>query len=598
VAFFRLGCDLLRAVARVKKPSVAARNQLHARHARDRNTLAVQYVARLRPLLASLKNITTRAIAALPWPRVDVAQDAAPSVASARKSAEALFDRQADKLAKQAVLAAQGVGGRWVDEDARKTFGINVGDLRKGSSTMSRNMKQAIEDNVSLIKTIPAKHFDRIEKIIRDAFDKGKRAEDIAADIQETGEITDRRAAFIARDQMAKVTSAANEDRLLTLGVERYIWSTSQDERVRKVHAELDGLEFRFDDPPDSGTDGEPLSPGFPINCFPGETLLASLVPIEKIYRYWSTDDLTAIVTATGETLRATARHPILTRRGWVAAESLDVGDDVVKVSFESGQFFVDDPKHVQAFAHELFSAGLFLGVPKRVGVRVGFHGDAVDQEVDIVLVDRDLPSISEALFTQEFCEAFFAEADQAALPFRPFDQFLVGAGSASHGIVRGACKVLALLFGCLGHSREHALAAVAWLHALADQIVGERFALDAETLRDLLDTVPGDEKRLRFLARIFFCIGRRAAGAHVSDHASFAQLQAERVSAATTLASDRGKALPAGQKFLRVVQKTVRKNAGCHVFNLQTMSGWYVAQSLAVRNCRCVAIPLFDEVS
>ena len=251
----------------MKRPSTAKIRELHKRHAKDRNAAAVTYTAKLRPLVKKLQVLTVAAVAKLPWPK-DGAQDASTgSLASARKTAQSMFDKQATKLATEAVKVGQGIGYRWVDEDARKTFGINVGDLRKGSTTLTRNMKQAIEDNVSLIKTIPEKHFDRIESIVKDAFDQGKRAEDIADDIAETGDVTDRRAAFIARDQMAKVTSAANEDRLLTLGVEKYVWSTSQDERVRKEHADLDGQVFRFDDPPASGTDGEFLSPGFPINC-------------------------------------------------------------------------------------------------------------------------------------------------------------------------------------------------------------------------------------------------------------------------------------------------------------------------------------------
>ncbi len=48
-------------------------------------------------------------------------------------------------------------------------------------------------------------------------------------------------------------------------GITQYTWSTSKDERVRPSHAELEGEQFSYDDPPE--VDGEPANPGEPILC-------------------------------------------------------------------------------------------------------------------------------------------------------------------------------------------------------------------------------------------------------------------------------------------------------------------------------------------
>jgi SPP1 gp7 family putative phage head morphogenesis protein len=269
----------------VKKPSKAAINQLHRRRARARNALAAAYASLLRPLVDALREQTRKTVAALPWPdepddddetfeddtvfvdttkRTNYAMIAAGFLAAGAIMA-AMFGKRAQPIAKRVVLAAQKTGAQWVDEDAQALAGIDAREFFKGKTKVP--FQAAIKDNVALIKSIPVQHLERVQALVTAAFEGGKRAEAIAADIEAIGDVTDRRAAFIARDQMAKITSTANEQRLRDLGVERYIWSTSQDERVRKQHVELEGLEFRFDDPPDSGTDGEALNPGHPVAC-------------------------------------------------------------------------------------------------------------------------------------------------------------------------------------------------------------------------------------------------------------------------------------------------------------------------------------------
>lgn len=72
------------------------------------------------------------------------------------------------------------------------------------------------------------------------------------------------RAALIARDQTAKLNSTLSHERALAAGAERYEWSTSGDERVRKLHRELDGKEYRVGEP--TGAEGGD-EPGIPVAC-------------------------------------------------------------------------------------------------------------------------------------------------------------------------------------------------------------------------------------------------------------------------------------------------------------------------------------------
>lgn len=69
------------------------------------------------------------------------------------------------------------------------------------------------------------------------------------------------RAKLIARDQTSKMNGAFNQARQTSLGIDRYVWQTSGDERVREEHQANDGQVFSWNDPPATG------HPGEDINC-------------------------------------------------------------------------------------------------------------------------------------------------------------------------------------------------------------------------------------------------------------------------------------------------------------------------------------------
>jgi SPP1 gp7 family putative phage head morphogenesis protein len=62
----------------------------------------------------------------------------------------------------------------------------------------------------------------------------------------------------------AELSEKRNED----LGLKRYVWVTSRDERVRKRHVELDGTEQKYAEPPivDVKT-GRRANPGLDFAC-------------------------------------------------------------------------------------------------------------------------------------------------------------------------------------------------------------------------------------------------------------------------------------------------------------------------------------------
>lgn len=94
----------------------------------------------------------------------------------------------------------------------------------------------SVMENVDLIKSIPQKYFDDLRFIITDGMSKGYAPSKIAADIQKKTQATQKRAAFIARDQVAKINSDITRQRMKQTGAKLFRWSTSKDERVGSDH--------------------------------------------------------------------------------------------------------------------------------------------------------------------------------------------------------------------------------------------------------------------------------------------------------------------------------------------------------------------------
>lgn len=122
-------------------------------------------------------------------------------------------------------------------------------------------LRNWITENVRLIRTMHRQTFSTVETMVVQGVNSGRRHEEIAADLVERFGIAERRAALIARDQVGKFYGQVQRARQKELGITRYVWRTSMDERVREEHAEREGEVFEWSEPPDDG------HPGFPINC-------------------------------------------------------------------------------------------------------------------------------------------------------------------------------------------------------------------------------------------------------------------------------------------------------------------------------------------
>ena len=105
-------------------------------------------------------------------------------------------------------------------------------------------MEQWIRENLDLISTIPKDLTAKLENTIMDGFVGGASVRDIAGDIERICKTNKSRARFIARDQIGKLQSRISQHQQEDAGVEEYVWSTSQDSRVRDSHRRLNRKKF------------------------------------------------------------------------------------------------------------------------------------------------------------------------------------------------------------------------------------------------------------------------------------------------------------------------------------------------------------------
>ena len=109
-----------------------------------------------------------------------------------------------------------------------------------------RDILQAtIQQNVSLIRSIPAQHFTQIEGMVMRSVQTGRDLHQLTQDLQHSFGVTRRRAELIARDQNNKASSALQRARQIELGIKEAIWVHSHAGKTpRPTHRANDGQPY------------------------------------------------------------------------------------------------------------------------------------------------------------------------------------------------------------------------------------------------------------------------------------------------------------------------------------------------------------------
>lgn len=133
-------------------------------------------------------------------------------------------------------------------------------------------MDATVNQNVSLIRSIPSQYFTEVEGMVMRSVQTGRDMGQLSKDLKTRFGITKRRAALIARTQNEMATAAFNKARMLEAGITEAVWLHSNAGKTQRPTHVKAGREREKYDVARGWFDPDPkvrrfIQPGELINC-------------------------------------------------------------------------------------------------------------------------------------------------------------------------------------------------------------------------------------------------------------------------------------------------------------------------------------------
>lgn len=213
------------------------------------------------PIVKILDDVVKRLVYRVEQARADADDPIDPGVfktvrAAAQRMTELWRPTEVENAARKYAERADDWNKEQLGKQVRAAAGVPLSAVER--PTQNR-VPAFVQENVALIKTVPERAMERVEKLVAEAASSGMRPETLAQKLLEIGDIAENDARRIARDQIGKLVANINEDRQRALGADTYVWRGVMDNRERDEHREREGQVFRWDDPPEDGHPGEAI---------------------------------------------------------------------------------------------------------------------------------------------------------------------------------------------------------------------------------------------------------------------------------------------------------------------------------------------------
>lgn len=422
---------------------------------------------------------------------------------------------------------------------------------------------------------------------------QGWGAAKIAREMRRAATVSLRTAMNTARTETLRAYRAASLAQYQASGIiAGYKRLAAKSTRTCAACLMMDGQWFPLETPFAEHVNGRCLTPG---------TIVSGPGVVGFIARYYQGYVVT-IRTAAGKLLTVTPNHPVLTKRGWVRAELLQEGDDVVGSDCaELSAAGVPDEHYMPTMIEEIPSALDMVRLPAVMPATAeDFHGDGEGSEVYIVWADRLLRDRFETALSQPRAQGGLGGRDVRG----------VGLASCGHMTAMGECLGPAAS-GFLGDGDASMMFFDGC--ALSQQTIGSGLvtAFDAgngkascnDISRDVIGAgqgifgLAGQVARDEFFHRDRdFCSG---CGSHFAYADSIASSLVSKEASGLQFGGESGigdvescsyvLGALAGHVSLDRVLEVSRGNFAGHVYNLQTADGWYSANGIITHNCTMV---------
>lgn len=361
---------------------------------------------------------------------------------------------------------------------------------------------------------------------------------------------------------------AANSDIILGLR-----WVSVLDGRTTPVCRARDGkvapVEGHADDLPEGLPRLEPSGARPPAHwrCFPGDCLVTPGSKIAAAHKRFYEGNVVVFKTAGGHEVTCTPNHPILTSKGWRAAELLEVGGDVVRYtgtknpSTQVEAVEQHSPSRFEDVARAFFeSRGVVTS--EVITSAEDFHGDATDGEVCIVGTNGGLLSIERKL-------SLFEKVSKHALEvgLQLFGDFKRGRYFKSlfwRGLSAARSFMSRLHHGC----------------ALSRSALTPDFEIGLGRFFSFAGALPS-HRRGRFSVHVDSALSQNPMENDETEVSAFDEVS-------RTLA---------GNVACDEIVSVGRRDFSGHVYNLQTETGFYYVSAghIIAHNCRSIMVAIFD---
>jgi hypothetical protein len=393
------------------------------------------------------------------------------------------------------------------------------------------------------------------------------------------------RAKRIAVTETTRIFDLGNNLAHIAAGVTEEEWQTVRGTGVDQMCADLDGQRFPVDGGPRPVTDTH-------IGCV-AEGTLVNGVAIEGAYRVHYSGPMLELTTEAGMRLSITPNHPVLTDRGWVAAEFLRPGDNVISGGFGEGvvscanERIADCPTVIE----QIF--GAFPVVRRELITGTEFHGDGgrMDGYVDIVSADRQLRGDQESSGFQPVGHLPFIGSGIAHRFLVRYRAALVALRAHGSAPARSICflgKGLTFGLGQFGHALLVGLTNGSSRYAIGQQTTTDGSARNAILLGQghfgLPSEIGSDDLRLREDQ----LVGPRVQSSIPDNSVELGQGD-------RTPLQDRLESLPLPVFRDELVSIRCRQYSG-HVYDLQSSMSMYQAAGIVIHNCRCARLPVVAD--
>lgn len=244
-------------------------------------------------------------------------------------------------------------------------------------------------------------------------------------------------------------------------------WISTNDGRTRHSHAMLDGAIVDQDKKFDNGLmyPGDPSGrPEEVYNCFVGETKVASDSDVVRSYKHKYNGEIISIKTAGGVQFSCTPNHPILTPCGWVAAELLNNGDNILVTFGENNVFSRVNPyiKHRFPSIDAIHKFWKEFGCERACSLSVNFHGDIPATDVEVVTHKRLLRNGRNACGGNCINKFLLKLTDKTLSCFGSLFKHFWSVCKTSFGFIGCKCKSFPFFKCSVSHSCEHGFGTIA----------------------------------------------------------------------------------------------------------------------------------------